>query len=36
LIAQAIKEHQATMNPLVLGYKNPYPSHYNSIPFLKG
>ena len=24
------------MNPLMLGYRNPYPSHYDSIPFSKG
>jgi len=24
------------MNPLVLGYKNPYPSHFDSVPFPKG
>jgi len=36
LIAHGIWEHQVTMNPPVLGYKNPYPSHYDSISFLKG
>ena len=36
LIAQGIKEHQAAMNPPVLGYRNPYPSHYDLILFQKG
>jgi len=36
LIAQVRKEYQATMSPLVLGYRNPYPSYYDSIPFPKG
>ena len=36
LIAQGIREHQAAMNPPVLGYRSPYPSHYDSIPFPKG
>jgi len=35
-IAQGIKEYQAAMNPPMLGYRNPYPSHYDSIPFPKG
>ena len=29
LVAQGIKEYQATMSTPVLGYKNPYPSHYD-------
>ena len=36
LIAQGIKYYQAAMSPPVLGYKNPYPSHYDSVPFPKG
>ena len=36
MIAQGIKEHQAAMNPPVLGYRNPYPSNYDSIPFSTG
>jgi len=36
LVAQGIKEYQAAMSPPVLGYRNPYPSRYNSIPFPKG
>ena len=35
-IAQGIKEHHAAMNPPVLGYRNPYPRHYDLIPFPKG
>jgi len=36
LIAQGIKEYQAAVSPLVLGYRNPYPTHYDSVPFPKG
>ena len=36
LIAQGIKEHQEAMSPLVLGYRNPYPSHYDSVSFPRG
>jgi len=36
LITQGIKEHHTGMNPPVLGYRNPYPSHYDSISFPKG
>ena len=36
LVAQGIREHQAAMNPPVLGYRSPYPSHYDSVPFPKG
>jgi len=36
LVAHRIKEHQAAMNPPMLGYRNPYTSHYDSIPFPKG
>ena len=36
LVAQGIKEYQVAMSPLVLGYRNPYPSHYDSVPFPKG
>jgi len=36
LIAQGIKEYQAAMSPPVLGYRNPYLSHYDSDPFPKG
>jgi len=36
LIAKGIKEYQAAMRPLVLGYRNPYQSHYDSVPFPKG
>jgi len=36
LIAQGIKEHQTTMNPPMLGYRNLYPSHYDFILFPKG
>ena len=36
LIAQGIREHQASMNPPVLGYRSPYPSHYDSVPFTNG
>jgi len=35
LIAQGIKEYQAAVSPPVLGYKNPYPTHYDSVPFSK-
>ena len=35
-IAQGIEEHQAAMRPPVLGYKNPYPSHYDSMTLLEG
>jgi len=31
LIVQGIREHQAATNPQVLGYKNPYPSHYDLV-----
>ena len=36
LIAQGIRQHQAAMNPPVLGYRSLYPSHYDSVPFPKG
>jgi len=36
LMTQGIKEYQAAMNSLVLGYRNSYPSHYDSTPFPKG
>jgi len=36
LIAQGIKEYQAAVSPPVLGYRNPYPTHYDSVPFPKG
>ena len=36
LIAQGIKDYQAAMSPSELGYRNPYPSHYDSVPFPKG
>jgi len=36
LVAQGIEEYQAVMSPPVLGYRNPYPSHYDSVPFPKG
>ena len=31
LIAQRIKEYQAAVSPPVLGYRNPYPTHYLSL-----
>jgi len=36
LVAQGTKEYHATVSPPVLGYGNPYPSHYDSVPFPKG
>jgi len=36
LIAQGIKEYQAVVSPPVLEYRNPYPTHYDSVPFPKG
>jgi len=36
LIAQGIKEYKATMSPPMLGYWNPYPTHYDSVPFPEG
>ena len=36
LVAQGIKEYRAALSPPVLGYRNPYPSHYDSVPFPKG
>jgi len=36
LIAQGIKEYQAAVSPPMLGYRNPYPTHYDSVPFPKG
>ena len=35
-LAPGIKEYQAAMNPIALGYKNPYLSHYDSVPFHNG
>jgi len=35
LIAQGIKDHRTAMNPSVSGYRNPYPSDYDSISFPK-
>jgi len=35
LIAEGIKEYQAAVSPLVLGYMNPYLTHYDSVPFPK-
>jgi len=36
LIAQGIKEYPAAVSPPVLGYRNPYSTHYDSVAFPKG
>ena len=36
LIAKGVKEYQAAVSPPVSGYRNPYPTHYDSVPFPKG
>ena len=36
LIAEGIREFQASINPPVLGYRKPYPAHYDTIPFPTG
>ena len=36
LIAEGIRDFQASMTPPVFGYRRPYPTHYDTIPFLHG
>ena len=36
LIAEEIKEFQASINLAILGYQKPYPAHYDSISFPMG
>ena len=36
LIAEGIRDFQASMTPPVLGYRKPYPSHYDTLPFPNG
>ncbi|KAK9943337.1 hypothetical protein M0R45_008947 [Rubus argutus] len=36
LIAEGIREFQMSLAPPVLGYRKPYPDHYDAIPFPKG
>ena len=36
LIAEGIKEFQASINLPVRGFQKPYPAHYNTIPFPTG
>ena len=36
LVAQGIREFQLSQNPPVLGYRKPYPVHYDAVPFPAG
>lgn len=36
LIAEGIRDFQASMNPPVVGYRKPYPAHYDAFPFPHG
>ncbi|KAI5317093.1 hypothetical protein L3X38_036800 [Prunus dulcis] len=36
LIAKGIREFQLSIAPPVQGYRKPFPSHYDAIPFPKG
>ncbi|KAI5338182.1 hypothetical protein L3X38_017453 [Prunus dulcis] len=36
LIAEGIREFQMSISPPILGYRKPYPAHYDAFPFPKG